>query len=365
MDWTEQTNAMIKTWGEAQRQLWGGWMDWAQNAAGVSQAQPMLDPTQWLRAQVDTWSGLKDGPAQRVMGNVFGTPEVMTRSLNLLMSAWKNVAPKIAEGKPWQPDLKELLAKWQEEVTEMPKRAASVSSDFAQLSRSMFEKWTPMTAPWLSMVNQATAAGHPGAAFMGGTEGLGQLLNFQQMFQAPLSQMNVGELPRATVVREKMGKFLKVMDSVQDLKEAQKEYQKELSAGLSLAVERTIEHLAKLAEKGEKVSTARDLMRTWYSIADKTLMERFNTEGFLKVQDKLTLALMKHKKAQREALEIVYNSLEIPTRSEIDEAYKDIHELKREVRALRRALKDSAPKAAAKIGKKVTKEAEASESASS
>ena len=33
-------------------------------------------------------------------------------------------------------------------------------------------------------------------------------------------------------------------------------------------------------------------------------------------------------------MEIVYNSLEIPTRSEIDEAYQDIHALKREIRAL-------------------------------
>lgn len=71
---------------------------------------------------------------------------------------------------------------------------------------------------------------------------------------------------------------------------------------------------------------------------------------------------MHHKKAQREALEIVYNSLEIPTRSEIDEAYKDIHALKREVRALRRSMKDAAPKP---IGRsKKVKEIEASEAAS-
>lgn len=71
---------------------------------------------------------------------------------------------------------------------------------------------------------------------------------------------------------------------------------------------------------------------------------------------------MHHKKTQRDALEIVYNSLEIPTRSEIDEAYKDIHAMKREIRALRRAMKDVAPKAAGR-GKKA-KEIEASEAAS-
>jgi len=105
-------------------------------------------------------------------------------------------------------------------------------------------------------------------------------------------------------------------------------------------------------------------MRTWYSIADRTMMEKFNTKEFLGVQDKLTDALMNHKKVQRDALEIVYNSMEIPTRSEIDEAYRDIHAMKREIRALKRALKDATAKPAPKAGKKA-KELEASEAATS
>jgi polyhydroxyalkanoate synthase subunit PhaE len=362
MDWSAQTNEMMKTWGDAQKRLWSGWMDWAQTASGATQTTPMFDPAQFFRMGVDTWSGLKEGPTQRFAGNLFGTPEVMTRSMNLLMKAWQTVAPKLEAGKPWQPDLQKLLEQWREEVAAMPKRAASASGDFAQLSKAMFERWTPMTAPWLSMLSQATAGGHPGAAFMSGTAGLGQIAGFQEMFQGPLAQLSVGEMPRATVAREKMGKMLKVVDALKDLQDAQKDYQKALSDGLSESVEKTIEHLAKLADKGEKVTSPRDLMRTWYSIADRTLMQKFNTKEFLNVQDKLTDALMHHKKAQREALEIVYNSLEIPTRSEIDEAYKDIHALKREIRALRRAMKDAAPKATGR-GKKA-KEIEASEAAS-
>ena len=160
-------------------------------------------------------------------------------------------------------------------------------------------------------------------------------MGFQEMFQGPFGQLSVGELPRATVAREKMGKFLKVFDAMKDMQDAQIGVPEDrCPQALAKSVERTIEHLAKLAEKGEKLTSPRDLMRTWYSIADRTLMEKFNTKEFLEVQDKLTDALMNHKKAQRDALEIVYNALEIPTRSEIDEAYRDIHAMKREVRAL-------------------------------
>jgi poly[(R)-3-hydroxyalkanoate] polymerase subunit PhaE len=364
MDWSAQTNEIMKTWGEAQKQLWSGWMTLAQGTA-LGQVGQMFDPMQWFRAGVDTWSGLREGPAQRLAGNVFGTPEIMTRSMNLLMQAWGAVAPKIEQGKPWQPDLQKLLAQWREEVANAPRRAASLQSDFAQLSKSLFERWTPITGPWLSMVGQATAGGHPGAAFLSGTAGPGRMMGFGEIFQSPFNQLNLGELPRATVAREKMGKFLKVIDALTDVQKAQEEYEKSLAGGLSEAVEKTVEHLAKLAEKGEKVTSARDLMRTWYSIADRTLMQKFNTEEFLRVQNELTDALMKHKTAQRDALEIVYNAMEIPTRSEIDEAYRDIHTLKRELRALRKALKEATGKPVQVRHGRKAKEIEAPEAASS
>jgi class III poly(R)-hydroxyalkanoic acid synthase PhaE subunit len=354
----------MKTWGEAQKQLWSGWMSLAQGA-NLGQGGQMFDPMQFFRMGADTWSGLREGPAQRLAGNIVGGPEIMTRSMNMLMQAWQAVTPKVEQGKPWQPDLQKLLQQWREDLANAPKRAASMQGDFAQLAKSLFENWTPVTGPLLSMVSQATAGGHPGAAFLSGTAGPGRMAGFGEMFQGPFNQLSVGQMPRATVAREKMGKFLKAFDALKDVQEAQDEYEKVLSAGLAESVEKTIEYLAKLAEKGEKVTSPRDLMRTWYSIADRTLMQKFNTPEFLRIQDKLTDALMGHKKAQRDALEIVYNAMEIPTRSEIDEAYRDIHEMKRELRALRRALKEATGKPVQVRHGRKPKEIEAPEAAAS
>jgi hypothetical protein len=50
-------------------------------------------------------------------------------------------------------------------------------------------------------------------------------------------------------------------------------------------------------------------------------------------------------------LEDVFQALDIPTRSEIDDAYKIIHDLKREVRALKKALNPAGSKAVAKPAK--------------
>jgi class III poly(R)-hydroxyalkanoic acid synthase PhaE subunit len=356
MDLTEQTNEMMKTWTEAQRRLWSGWMEFAQGAAGGGQPTSFLDPSQWMRMGVDTWSGLKEGTTQRFAGNVFGTPDVMMRSMNLLMKAWQVVGPKIEKGEPWKPDLESMLARWREELTGAPKRAATLAGDFADLTRTLFGQWAPMTAPWMAMVGQATASGHPAAAFLGGTAGLNRIFGFEEGMSPLFS--GIGDLPRATVVRDKMGKMLEAVDSLTDLRTAQNAFHKKIAEAMAQALERTIEHLAKLAEKGEKITTVRDLMRTWFGIADKTLNEAFMTPEFLEVQNKMTEALMTHKVKQREALELIYDAMELPTRSALDEAFRDIQDLKREVRALRKALKEAtgenAPKAPAKrtAGKK-------------
>ena len=65
--------------------------------------------------------------------------------------------------------------------------------------------------------------------------------------------------------------------------------------------------------------------------------------------------------------EVVYAAMEIPTRSEVDEAYRDIHELKKEIRSLKQALKEATAKTpVAKSGKKgAVKEIEATEASAS
>lgn len=160
---------------------------------------------------------------------------------------------------------------------------------------------------------------------MGGTQGLGNMFNFGEMF--PMTE-GVGEMPRATVMREKMGKMLKVADAASDLQKAQSVFNNAMSEHMGKAVERTIEHLATLAEKGEPITSVRDLMRTWFGIADKTLNEAFMSEEFLAKQADMTKALLKFKVTRRDALELIYDSMELPTRSSIDEAYRDIHALK-------------------------------------
>jgi class III poly(R)-hydroxyalkanoic acid synthase PhaE subunit len=122
------------------------------------------------------------------------------------------------------------------------------------------------------------------------------------------------------------------------LRKTSAKYHAETAKALQKAVERTMEHLASLAQKGEQITSVRDLMRIWVRIADQAFTEMYNSEEFTAVQREMSAAALTHKLAQREVLEMVLKSLDIPTRSEVDDAYRTMHNLKKEVRELRKAL---------------------------
>jgi class III poly(R)-hydroxyalkanoic acid synthase PhaE subunit len=339
MDWTQQTKDLLDGWTEAQKQFWSGWPGWAGQAGA---ADPTTAPSQWLKTFADTWSAAPGGTADRAAGNILGTPDLMIRSLSLLMKAWEVVAPQLGAGKPWRPDLEELLEQWRQEMVGFPQRQKVTAGEFADLTRTLLERWSPMTGPWLQMVIQALAAGHPGGAFLGGTTGLNRAMGFDEGI-APIL-MGLGELPRVTVMREKLGKMLKAADALTDLRAAQSQYHLAMADALVQAVERTMEHLAKSAKEGLKISSARELMRIWFANADRTLNETFTSPEFVGIRDKMTNAMMTYKIRQRDALEVVYAAMEIPSRSEVDEAHRDIHELKKQVRTLTRQVKELADK---------------------
>lgn len=391
MDWTEQTNQMMKSWTDAQKELWSSWMrmmpgvpattgGWPGMAAmgggwpGMGGGWPGMggmagfDPTQWAKSLGETWAG-QGSAAQHVAGNLVQTPDMLMRSMNLLMKAWQVVAPKVEQGKPWQPDLQKVLDQWRQQFTELPGRVQATSNEFAELTKTLFEKSNPIAGPWMQMVSQATAGGHPGAAFMGGTAPMSRIMGFEEGLFPMLT--GVSDLPRATVIRQKMGKMLEAVDALADLRKSQADFHKKMSDAMATAVERTMDHLTKLAEKGEPITSVRDLIRTWFTVADKTLNEAFASEDFSASQDEMIKALLTYKIKQRAALEIIYEAMEIPTRTNLDEAYRDIQNLKREVRRLRRELsatsQGAVPESPGKkaAARKVSKEASGKESAGS
>lgn len=336
MNLSEQMNG----WADMQKKMWEEWSKMLSTVPGIPGAG---DPAAAVKAGVDNLTKGGNEAAQALMARMMGSQSAMNRVMEFFMQSWKVVAPSVEAGKDWRPDLQKFAGDWAKEATEAMQKSLGMGSSFGDMARSSLKDWPTALGPWMGLMQQMTSLDQLSEAALGGTSGLTKLLAMQsEMHPMP----GIGEVPRFGVSREKNAKLMRMIDAGVDLRRNSLEFHTAFAQGLAKAVEATVAELGKLAEKGEKISSVRDLMRLWYKTADGSLMHTFNTREFLTAQKAFTEAGLTFKVQQRAVLEDVLGQLDMPTRSELNDAYKVIHELKREIRALKKGTdsgRDKAP----------------------
>lgn len=87
-----------------------------------------------------------------------------------------------------------------------------------------------------------------------------------------------------------------------------------------------------------------EILQRWLKIADEELVKTLRSPEFLDAQRELFATGTAYKLKYREFAEMWCESHTIPTRTEVDDLHKIIHELRREVRALKRQIQKPAVK---------------------
>ncbi len=98
------------------------------------------------------------------------------------------------------------------------------------------------------------------------------------------------------------------------------------------------ESTAKKIEKGEEITSMMNLYQEWLNIGDKTFVELFESEDYSKLMAEVNAMQLKLRKDVEKQLEKFMVGVPVATRSEMDEVYKTIYELKKQVRELEKAL---------------------------
>ena len=110
-----------------------------------------------------------------------------------------------------------------------------------------------------------------------------------------------------------------------------------------------------VAERGQSgagsVDSAGDALDLWNNALDQTLMEFNRSADFAKVQQRFLQAANRQRLEVRKVGEHFARSVDLPTRSEIDDVYRRLHDLLREVHGLRREIRSLKQEAAGKISK--------------
>jgi hypothetical protein len=104
------------------------------------------------------------------------------------------------------------------------------------------------------------------------------------------------------------------------------------------------------AERGEVLESWRAVLALWVETANTTLLETQRSDAYLQSQRNMLNASTELRLAQQEVAEFYSQMFGYPTRAELDDVYKTVTELRREVRALQREARAGPVKRAGKSG---------------
>ncbi|MBL8471468.1 MAG: hypothetical protein KF778_12295 [Rhodocyclaceae bacterium] len=96
-------------------------------------------------------------------------------------------------------------------------------------------------------------------------------------------------------------------------------------------------HLTEMGGRGESVESVSALIRLWAKVADAAAHDAMQSEDGLQASAKMIRASTRYRQAAHRVVGIMSEAMNVPTRAEVDAAYREIQELKRELRRLRKS----------------------------
>lgn len=357
MDWSKQAETMMQTWGEAQKTMWQNWANLAQSATNTTPQSPFaFSGNDWMQQWqkmtmqgVNSWSFGGDPMARNMAQQLVMSQEMTMRFLQMMTQTWQAIAPKVEAGEDWRSVINDYSKQWFQSIMGGPTGMMSSGKDINELWQFYIQEWQKMGQPWMQSL--LTSPTNLGQLFMGGNSELAALSNFHwDAYERTIGQMT--EIPGMGMNRELNNKIANGFESWVEMQKVLGKYYQHQSKIWTEAFETFMEKLVKMSEKGEVIDSVQDLMNLWFDTVDDTFTHTYVTEEYLEIQKNLAGASMKNKMQQQEILEVFMGMFDLPTRSELDDAYRSMNDLRKEIRMLKREMKSlksaPAPKAAAK-----------------
>jgi hypothetical protein len=126
------------------------------------------------------------------------------------------------------------------------------------------------------------------------------------------------------------------MTAEADRRAAQAAYLGILSKAWALGVQGLLEKLETMRDKGERVTSFLELVSLWIREIDQAGHVAMQSEAGLAATAAAVRATNRQRAELQRLVALVSLALNVPTRAEVDDGFREIQELKREIRRLKR-----------------------------
>ncbi len=337
MSGNTQARTMMDVWLEAQKQMWDSWTQTAQIASSSALFSPgLIDQWRKMATQgLEAWTTMAVPSSQNVSRQIIAAQAATIRFLEISTEAWTAMLPKLETGGDWESILRSYTEQFSQQLVQMPKGMFDSSQDMSELWKLYIEEVKDVVQPWAETFQHSPL--HIGEAMSGSGSELIELTKlYWDAYERTFGRLV--ESPRMGFTRELDEKMLRGFDAWTDFRRASLDYQLILSAAWSRVFERVMRELITLTAQGKPLQSLRDLMRLWTEVADRELEEAFKSDAYIQAQERLFNATMRYRIREQSIVETYLKMSYIPTRSEVDEIHRSIYELRKEVKALKKAL---------------------------
>lgn len=328
-DWTESTKSVVDAWTQTNTQIWESWF----KAIGDFTPKAPDTVSQGFRQDVED------------INEVFAkNQQLLSRFFKISVDAWQELLPTFEAGGNWQDTVTRYNQQLQEQLAAFASSSQKISQNnlelwqlyveevkqfnqlgFAPLGVKMADFATGQSAPWLELNHRY----------------------WEMLYDKSFNGLILSS-PMLGPNREFTGKLLRNFEAWTELYRANSDYQLVLGEVQVKAFENLMKTLAEKAEKGEVVKDWKEFQGLWSQVADDIFAAAFCEEQNIKIRGKFINALNHYRLQQQELMEVLLNSLNLPTRSEVDEVHKTIYDLRKQVKQLQKQVAElSTPAAAA------------------
>jgi class III poly(R)-hydroxyalkanoic acid synthase PhaE subunit len=150
----------------------------------------------------------------------------------------------------------------------------------------------------------------------------------------------VFHVPAVGKDREKVTLLLGTFDDLAVNMAKNTEYQHAIYVTGITAMKKVIESIAEKIKSGEEIKSLNEFFDLWIDTNEKTYLALFQTEEFSKLQGELLESTMTVRKHFFKLMELYLYDFPIALRSEMDDLYKTIYDLKKKVWSFEKQMKN-------------------------
>jgi Poly(R)-hydroxyalkanoic acid synthase subunit (PHA_synth_III_E) len=223
---------------------------------------------------------------------------------------------------------------------DVPPESPSISQQKSSINPfgDIAETWKGAMAPWLAWFDAAESATGARATKVG--EAAAQALMRPDKMLENMSSLSGGlrelvGLPQLADLPDLRDTGVPTFEPALELIAIAQQY---MRVGIPIWVEackRFEKEVAQQNEMGQSADSAGDALELWNTVLDRTLMEFNRSSEFADLQQRYLRAGIRQRLETRRYFEMLAKMADSPTRAEMDDVYRRLHELRRDVAALR------------------------------